>query len=205
MQDPPVILEPYAFSSLMMSAIEVHDRESMGLLIGHKDRQFVQGKVEKCIAIQASYPIQTADRKRSTVGYGNFAARKRIDGTLNAVGFKIVGGYHSHPNAGTSLSEDDISFIKNEFEEGYSKTGLDSWLEVVIGVRRLKRPERSKYLKQLYFNGRVPDPGFHPWNTTPEIGGDLIIDSGKVYRVEMKGYWLEEKAINDALLCYSRY
>jgi hypothetical protein len=42
--DRPVMLEPYAFSSLLMAAVVIHGRESLGFLIGHKDRQFIEGR-----------------------------------------------------------------------------------------------------------------------------------------------------------------
>jgi proteasome lid subunit RPN8/RPN11 len=204
MYKTPVVLEPYAFSSLLMSAIEIHGQESMGLLIGHKDRQFIQDKVVECLSVQTSYPIQSAERGRSTVGYGNFAARKRLDSTVNAVGFVIVGGFHSHPNSGTALSKADKEFIFDEFNEIYSMTELDAWLEIVIGVRKIKRPEKSKFLKKHY-RGKEPSPGFYPWNVTPEIIGDLLTDTGTVFRVELKGYWFKDHDVEEALLVYSRY
>jgi hypothetical protein len=40
----PIVLEPHAFSALLMSAIELHDRESLGFLIGQRDRHFIAGK-----------------------------------------------------------------------------------------------------------------------------------------------------------------
>lgn len=200
----PVVLEPYAFSSLLMSAIEIHGCESMGLLIGHKDRQFIQGKVVECLSIQASYPIQSAERGRSMVGYGNFAARKRLDSTVNAVGFVIVGGFHSHPNTGTTVTKADKEFIFEEFNEVYSRTGLVEWLEIIIGVRKIKRPEKSKFLKKHYKAGDLK-PGFYPWNVTPEIVGDLMTDARTVFRAEMKGYWFSDHKVKDALLVYSRY
>jgi hypothetical protein len=46
----PVVLEPFAFSSLLMSAIEIHGRESLGFLIGHHDRQFINGRMTDCIS-----------------------------------------------------------------------------------------------------------------------------------------------------------
>jgi proteasome lid subunit RPN8/RPN11 len=200
----PVVLEPYAFSSLLMSAIEIHGSESMGLLIGHPDRQFIQGRVVECLAVRASYPIQSAQRGRSTVGYGNFAARKRLDSTVSAVGFAIVGGFHSHPNSGTALSTADKEFIFDELKEVYSKIGGETWLEIVMGVRRIKRPEKSKFLKKHY-KGKKPNPGFYPWNVTPEIVGDLLTDTGTVFRVELKGYWFKDHDVDEALLVYSRY
>lgn len=204
MKERPIVLEPYAFSSLLMSAIEIHGCESMGLLMGHKDRQFIQGRVVECLSIQASYPIQSAERGRSTVGYGNFAARKRLDSTVNAVGFVIVGGFHSHPNAGTTLTREDKEFIFDEFSEVYSKTGLEAWLEIIIGVKRIKRPDKSKFLRKLY-RGGDPNPGFYPWNVTPEIIGDLMTDSRTVFRVQLKGYWFTDHEVEEALLVYSRY
>jgi len=201
----PIVLEPHAFSSLLMSVVEVHGTESMGLLIGHEDSQFIKGKVTECIAVAAAYPLQSADRGRTSVGFGNLAARKRVESTVNAVGFAIVGGFHSHPNTTTKLSKEDKDFIFSELEGVYSKLGLERWLEIVVKVGRIRRPATSKYLKKLYRDGRIPEPGYYPWNTSPEIAGDLITHGNGAYRVEMKGYWFEGEKIKEALLCYSRY
>ena len=83
--DRPVMLEPYAFSSLLMAAVVIHGRESLGFLIGHKDRQFIEGRVTNCVSVHAAYPGPSADRGRTTVGSGNPAARKRVEDTWSKV------------------------------------------------------------------------------------------------------------------------
>lgn len=79
--DRPVVLEPFAFSSLLMAAVEIHGRESLGFLIGHKGRQFIEGRVTNCVSVHATYPGPSADRERTSVGSGNPSARKRVEDT----------------------------------------------------------------------------------------------------------------------------
>jgi len=203
--DRPVVLEPYAFSSLLMAAIEIHGRESLGFLIGHKDRQFIDGRVTDCVSVHAAYPVQSADRGRTMVGFGNLAARKRAEDTIRAVGFEIIGGYHSHPNGSARPSRGDLGVIFEELDTVYSKIELSSWLEIVIGVQRINRPKASLHLKKLFRRGNVPSPGFYPWNVEPEIAGDVLITPDMAFRIKMGGYWFENEEAREALLCYSRY
>lgn len=123
-RNPPVVLEPYAFSSLIMAAVEVHGRESLGFLIGHPDRQFIEGRMTDCVSVDACFPVQTAVRGRTGVGFDNLAARKRAEDTVRAVGFDIVGGFHSHPNGSPKVSHEDVEVILGELEDVYSKTGM---------------------------------------------------------------------------------
>lgn len=201
----PVVLEPFAFSSLLMSAIEVHDRESLGFLIGHHDRQFINGRMTDCISVHAAYPVQSADRGRTMVGFGNLAARKRAEDTVRAVGFEILGGFHSHPDGSPRLSREDIDVILDELEAVYSKVGLSNWLEIVIGVKRICRPRSSLSLKKLFQRGKTPKPGFYPWNVESEIAGDVLITPKTAFRVRTSGYWFGDGEVQEALLCYSRY
>jgi len=203
--DLPIVVEPYAFSSLLMAAIEIHGRESLGFLIGHRDRQFIAGKVTDCISVRAAYPVQSADRGRTMVGFGNLAARKRAEDTIRAVGFEIVGGFHSHTNGSAKLSQGDMDTIFEELDTVYSKAGLSNWLEIVIGVQRIKRPRAAFGLKKLFRRSKTPTPGFYPWNLQPEIAGDVLITPDTAFRMKMSGYWFREDKVWEALLCYSRY
>lgn len=105
---PSAVLEPYAFSSLLMAAVEVHGRESLGFLIGHGDKQFIGGRMTDCVSVNACYPVQTAVRGRTGVSFDNLAARKRAEDTVRAVGFEIVGGFHSHPDGPPKISRGDV-------------------------------------------------------------------------------------------------
>jgi proteasome lid subunit RPN8/RPN11 len=188
-----------------MSAIELHDKESLGFLIGHPDRHFIAGKMTECITVHAAYPMQSADRGRSMVGFGNLAARRRVESTVKTVGFSIVGGYHSHPNGSAKLSTEDVEAITSDLEEVYSKEGLESWLEIVIGVRKIKNPKTSLHLKRHYVGKKCPPPGFYPWNITPEIAGDVLVSPKVAYRINMAGYLSGNDKVLSSLLCYSRY
>ncbi|MDH7508135.1 MAG: hypothetical protein QHH00_01895 [Methanomassiliicoccales archaeon] len=196
----PAVLEANAFSSLLMSVVEIPGTESMGLLLGHEDKRFIVNKFRSCVAIDLAYPIQTAERARTSVTYGNLAARNRLHSTVSAVGFAIVGGFHSHPNTNTRLTKEDKDFIFNELSLLKSKQGLEKWLEIVVKVSRIKNPSASKHLSRMYKNEKMPEPGFYLLNNNPEITGHLIIDPSNVYRLEMKGYWFSGKRISEAML-----
>jgi proteasome lid subunit RPN8/RPN11 len=202
---PPVVLEPYAFSSLLMAAVEVHSKESLGFLIGHPDRQFIEGRMTGCVSVNACFPVQTAVRGRTGVGFDNLAARKRAEDTVRAVGFDIVGGFHSHPNGSPKVSHEDVEVILGELEDVYSKTGMFRWIEIVIGVKRLKYPRRSKPLKKLYTRGKVPSLGFYPHNVSPTVSGDLLTGPNQAFRIAAAVYQFRDGKADQGLLVYSRY
>ena len=62
-----VFVERDCFISLAASAIEVHPKETSGLLIGKIAKRKVQKKNPKMVILQAAYPIQTAGRRSSEV------------------------------------------------------------------------------------------------------------------------------------------
>jgi proteasome lid subunit RPN8/RPN11 len=188
-----------------MSAIELHDRESLGFLIGHPDRHFIAGKMTECITVHAAYAMQSADRGRSMVGFGNLAARRRVENTVKTVGFAIVGGYHSHPNGSAKISTGDVEAISEDLEEVYSNEGMESWLEIVVGVRKIKNPKASSHLRKYYVGKKSPPPGFYPWNIKPEIAGDVLVSPKVAYRINMAGYRFAKGKVLSSLLCYSRY
>jgi hypothetical protein len=64
----PVVLGPYALASLLVSAIEVYSRESLGFLIGHIDRQFCGGKMTKCSVPDLNPGFVVAIRQKVSFG-----------------------------------------------------------------------------------------------------------------------------------------
>ncbi|MEM0342769.1 MAG: Mov34/MPN/PAD-1 family protein [Thermoplasmata archaeon] len=201
----PVVLEPYAFSSILVSAIEVHSRESLGFLIGHVDRQFIGGKMTDCLSVHASYPVQSAERGRCMVGFGNIAARQRAMGTVRAVGFELIGGFHSHTEGAPRLSDEDIDAILEEMVEDYSKMGLKKWLEIVVGVERIKKTLALSRLRRRLVKHTNSEVGFFPGNTEPWVVGDIMVNPKLAYRVRMAAYVFDDEKVQETLLCYSRY
>lgn len=201
----PVILEPYAFSSILVSAIEVYNRESLGFLIGHPDRQFVGGRMTDCLSIRACYPVQSADRGRNGVGFGNLAARVRAIGTVRAVGFELVGGFHSHSGSPPHPSEEDVGVIRAELLEDYSKIGLKQWLEIVVSVDKITEAKTIERLRRSLLRRNKSELGFRPRNDKYWIDGDLLVGPKLAYRVRVAGYVFDEKGWYEVLLCYSRY
>lgn len=188
-----------------MAAVEAHGRESLGFLIGHADRQFIGGRMTDCVSVNACYPVQTAFRSRTGVGFDNLTARKRAEDTVRAVGFEIVGGFHSRPNGSPMVSGGDVGVILEELDGVYAKTGLTRRLEIVVGVKRIKHPNRSRPLRKLYARGKTPGPGFYPHNVMPTISGDLLTGPDQAFCIEAAGYWLRDGKVDEGLLVCSGY
>lgn len=183
-----------------MSVVEIPGTESMGLLLGHEERRSISSRFRSCLAIDIAYPIQTAQRGRTSVTYGNLAARNRLHSTVSAVGLAIIGGFHSHPNTNTRLTKEDKEFIFDELSSLKSKQGLEKWLEIVVKVTRIKKPSHSKFLSKMYAS-KSPRPGFYVLNNNSEVSGHLIIEPTVVYRIDMKGYWFFNGRVSNAILC----
>jgi proteasome lid subunit RPN8/RPN11 len=187
-----------------MSAAEVFSKETTGFLIGHTDKQIINGRMEQCMAIHSAYPIQTADRGRNQVGFGNNAARVRVENTASAVGFSIIGGFHSHTNASSKLSKEDKEFCWGYLEEVEAKMGLNRWLELVVAIKKVKRPEATNQLKQIHRNEGLM-PGFYPRLNGPSAQGYLIVDEKTSFNIEISGYWFEKGKTTESLISYSRF
>jgi len=188
-----------------MAAVEVHDRKSLGFLIGHADGQFIGGRMTDCVSVNACYPVQTAIRGRTGVGFDNLAARKRAEDTVRAGGFDIIGGFHARPNGSPKTSRGDVDYILEESDSVYSKTGFTRWLVIIVGVKRIKHPSRSGPLRKLYARGKTPGPGFYPHNVIPTISGDLLTGPDQAFRTEAAGYWFKDGKVEKELRVYSRY
>jgi hypothetical protein len=141
--DRPVVLEPYAFSSLLRAAVEIHGRESLGFLIGHPDRQFIKGKMTECVSVNACCPVQSAFRGKTQVGFSNLAARHRVEQTVNAVGFEF-----SDQDISTNTSTGKlllcvlagVAEFERELIRGRTKAGL---ARAKAQGKRLGRPRKA--------------------------------------------------------------
>ena len=97
------IIEDAAFVSLVTAAVDVYNKETIGLLIGSEHR----GKLR----IKNAIVYQKAARKADEVSI-SFAYERRIDSILSdMVGYHIVGDFHSHADYVDALSKADIRDI----------------------------------------------------------------------------------------------
>ena len=104
-----------AFWGLLLSAVEVYNRECFGLLIGYRDRK----GPEEMFIVEHAIPFQTAARRRRTVA-SNPRAHKRIEKFLQSIPhLSVIGDFHSHTMWGYSRaashpSDTDLEGMKPE-------------------------------------------------------------------------------------------
>ena len=179
-----VFVERNCFISLVASAIEVHPKETTGLLIGKIATRKVQKKNPKMVILQAAYPIQTAGRRSSEVNplKNKSAFLRAFNGIAAIPGFKVVGEYHSHPNL-AELSDDDIEYIEDRFDDIYRQGELllepSRWLEIVI-----------KTVRRDYTNATDPGWSYRDYarkascvvRIPPKKGFDLTFGAFWIYR-----------------------
>jgi proteasome lid subunit RPN8/RPN11 len=176
-----VHLTEHARTSLVTAAVEVYPRETTGLIL-------CKPRVGGRVVVDGVYSIQTAERKWSSVKHGNLSAIKRLIGTISLLdGKSFIGGFHSHPDSGAELSDEDVEHIRDEMNR-FTELGIsvERWLEVVVSITRKnysqpKRPGWSvkNYEKKLGLTLRTPDR-----NGKSPTG----------YGIVAGAYWLYEEA-----------
>jgi len=195
-----VVLEAGCFSALVMSAVEVYSKETMGLLIGKHDRRFIRGRLTDCVVVQGAYPLQTAWRGFTSVMIGNSRAFRRARRTLSHLGFELLGEYHSHPGTSARLTIDDEDYIRDKMSEG-DKEDLKilekRWLELVVGI--MKRNYRRKQTTGWFPKKRPPG------QRTRKIAGVLKTTPQVGYDIEIMGYWIDLERIAPTEVYYSSY
>lgn len=129
-----VLLAPRSRVIMLVSAMEVYPRETNGFLIHTPDYR----SQEDMTIVDNTYSLQTEKRKRRSVKHGNMSAVGRTMGAMSLMKRRqIIGGYHSHTNGYSDLTDDDMNFIEEEMGR-LGKYGIrpDSWLEIVMGVKK---------------------------------------------------------------------
>lgn len=116
-----VYLTEHAFLSLILSAIEVHPKETYGVLVGYRERNRY--------IIEYAIPYQTAERHSSFV-YRDEQAHKKIVRVLGDLAkVRAIGDFHSHTDTNVSPSDDDKE--KMSPSEVYLIVGCDKKLREV--------------------------------------------------------------------------
>jgi len=182
-----VYLEAGSFRSMVMSAIEVYNRETNGCLIGRNAVRNIYGKNVHVFSIKNVYPFLTDRRKPSQVVHGNVAAFRRVLDSLSSFKAGSIAGYHSHPYPykGIKLSKSDITFIKDELktmrERGHKIE--DSWLELLVCIKRkdYSRPHKKGW--------SVSD---HP----KKIWSLVRTDSNTGYEIIISAFWVHFREKN---------
>lgn len=173
---PPVVVDPACFVALVNSAVEVYNRETTGLLVGTERTRVIGRRRRKVVALEAAYPFQTAYRSITWVEPGNHQAAHRARTTVDSLGFRILGEYHSHTNNEHRLSEADKNYA-GEALRRMNGHAPKRWLEVVLGMRR------KEY-------ARAHRPGY-TWRDYPrKVGCSVVVAPKLGFDVTIAGYWL---------------
>jgi len=144
------ILKKSSFASILSSAVQCYDKETLGLLCGHLERKEIRGKTTDCIIVDSAHPLLTAIRKKDRIGYQilsnkDFSKLILPMVVLDVVDKPIFGTYHSHPDSNSRLSDGDVAApcIETISERGMKVINDSSnrigFLKIVIGLREVKR------------------------------------------------------------------
>src|SRR3989442_15167739 len=92
-----IVVDPGCFLGMCAASIEAYNRETNGFLLGGRGMRRVR-KRRRVAVLKAAYPIQTEERRPSSVAHGNLKAFDRARRTVNNlyVGLDLLGGIHSH-------------------------------------------------------------------------------------------------------------
>ncbi len=144
-----------AYYNIVRSAVEVKSRETAGNLFGN-----VYGKT---IMVVNAYPIQTAERKPSSVTYnddGAIARLKALERVIDSNGSRTryIGGYHSHPVRGfvKELTVEDRCFVNGELEESIRAY----WLEILLNIEGERYKDRTRISERVRQDAKALDTHF---------------------------------------------
>ena len=176
-----VMIDSGSFKHMVLSAIEVYNKETNGYIMGRMTTRRLNGRRGRVLLVKHSYVFQTDKRKPSEVMHGNIAALKRVVGSLHPMGIKVVGGFHSHshPFDTTRISKGDVEFIGGEIEmlhrSGFRK--INKWLEIIISVK-----------KKIYVTSHKK--GWSVDDLQRGIKCIIKTDKHKGYSVSVSAYWV---------------
>jgi len=189
-----VYLDKQIAEALGSYADEVYPNETNIYLLSDED---FQG--EKSITITDVRVLQTAYRKKTSVDHGNLAATRRVLGTILASDSNILGGYHSHPYPGNTITlshtgkENDVDGIETEMKLA-NGMGFDltRWIELIGSIRRWDYShahDSDLSIRQDGQNIRMVIKPDHRYGFHLTLGGYELYetDSGLLYtRVDLK-------------------
>ena len=183
-----IFLDSKSLKTLVVSAIEVYNRETNGFISGKVSVKKIRGKEKPVLSLQTVYPLQTAERKPSHVVNGNDLAHRRAVSSLSAMGIPLVGGFHSHTDYSQDfspypeLSANDVDFIGDEMKQlNLNGHNTHKWLELIMSVK--KKEFSSSHKKGIRIN---------PFKR--KLGLEIITTPYTSYKITLAGYWLQNGA-----------
>src|SRR3989442_6652122 len=133
-----IVVDPGCFLGLCAASIEAYNRETNGFLLGGRSVRRVR-RPRRVAVLKAAYPIQTEERRPSSVAHGNLKAFDRARRTVNNlyVGLDLMGGFHSHTgtDGAPALSTLDMEYIEDELNH-LARQGEPraDWLQLVAAI-----------------------------------------------------------------------
>lgn len=175
-QPLPVMVDSSCFLALVHSAVEVYNRETSGLLVGAERHRRIRGRTRRVLVLEGAYPYQTAARSVTWVSAGNSSAVQRARSAVDALGFRIVGEYHSHTNNEHGLSHADVEYAASALRRR-NGSAPRRWLELILGMRRKE-----------YASAR--SSGF-TWRDYPrKVGCTVTLAPRTGFDITLAGYWI---------------
>jgi len=176
-----IVVDPGCFLGLCAASIEAYNRETNGFLLGGRSVRRVR-RPRRVAVLKAAYPIQTEERRPSSVAHGNLKAFDRARRTVNNlyVGLDLMGGFHSHTgkDGAPSLSSLDVEYIEDELNH-LARQGerREEWLELVVAIRKRSYARRHEV---AWTFRRYPK----------KLGATIAIKPTQGYDVTLAGYWV---------------
>ncbi|MBI3989051.1 MAG: Mov34/MPN/PAD-1 family protein [candidate division NC10 bacterium] len=135
-----VYLSENAFVGLLVSTIEVYQKECFGILLGHATPQRV--------VVDFAVPYQTAKRKFREVHIDLGRSRRVDEAVKTASRWELVGDYHSHPMYGEVKATTKLSKVDQQF------FGEGS-ISIVVAINDIARQQRWSYVKGGSLSGSI--------------------------------------------------
>lgn len=195
-----VLIEPNCLATIVSSTLEVYNRETNGFLLSRPKRitKKINGRKDRIVNLSVAFPFQTDERKPTEVWHANESAANRVIDSLNSMGVKLIGGYHSHvyPNDIPMISDGDLEHIKEEMDRiNNNGVSISRWLELIVAVKK----KGYAASKKIGYSFRGNTSGIKVnINTDQFVGFDLRIN----------GYWLYPRGdgiLKRQALVYTKY
>ena len=153
-----VYVSDNAFLAMVTAAIEVFQKETLGILLGYRsDRSYV---------VQNAIIYQTSDRSNALVAR-NDTAHRRIEAFLQNVAShaSIIGDFHSHPQYGKNRGGFEPS--AEDIEEM-----LEGGVYIILEINKKYHKRKWAYNKDGTMSGTVGDYYLKvaAWFVEPETG-----------------------------------
>lgn len=133
-----IIISNSAFLHMVASCLEVYKRETCGILLGTKSRNY---------NVRYSFSYQSAERMFTSVEVGDEKFDMMRKSMKFLSGNRIIGDFHSHTGKieATGLSEEDIKDIKKYMHS----------IEIVLMINKTEKTMKWKHNADKSISGTI--------------------------------------------------